>query len=209
MLLGHLHQTHQWSKVPTQENREQHYFLITVFWWLICLQVSQTCLFTPAWRAICRRNCKLSWHLTVGSLYLNMEQALLCDEDPACRTQLLWQPPAKPLLCWAGMGLTAQMCLLCHNPSVFLGRGIFPSSILRYNKAMQTKRYRAPEHQGGEYTHILGCPGYRAKILRHSRRSFPIVRVTPAEPGGMAQGGERRISCGPDPSCTNQLCDRQ
>lgn len=53
VLWMHLHQTHRESKVPTPENGE-HYFLIIIFWWLVRLQLSQTGLFTLAWRATCQ-----------------------------------------------------------------------------------------------------------------------------------------------------------
>lgn len=168
----HLHQTHWGSKVPTPENGE-HYFLIIIFWWLVCLQLSQTCLFTLAWRATCQRpggTGRLSWHLTRGQPVIwTWTRTLLCGKDPAWGNLAVGQhswynsfPPVPPPPTPQECGFRSHVwnvpfsSLLCYHASIFLGRGIIPSSVLPFNKAIQTKRYQAPEHQWGEYTHILG-----------------------------------------------------
>lgn len=116
MLLGHLHQTHRESKVPTQENRQQHYFLITIFWWLVCLQVSQTCLFTPALSAICQRNCQIILTPTAGSLSPEHERGFALWRGSHLQSpcgeaaQLLWQSPAAPPLCSGGMWGSQLKC---------------------------------------------------------------------------------------------------
>lgn len=165
MLLRHLHQTHGEAKFQHRKTESS-----TTFWSLFsdgsfaCRLVRPACSLLHGERSA-RGTARLSDTLQRAACYLDMEQALLCRKDPLCRTlavkqhrrcdSLLRHQPCAELGCEAHSWNVPFSSLLCHNASVFLGRGIFPSSILPYNEAKQTKRYQAPEHQGGEYTHIL------------------------------------------------------
>lgn len=85
VLLMHLHQT-LWEAM-FQHSKTEHYFLIIIFRQVVHLQMSQTCLFTLAWRATCQRpgrTGKLAWYLASGqSVIWTWTRTLLCEEDPA------------------------------------------------------------------------------------------------------------------------------
>lgn len=121
VLLMHLHQTHWGSKALTPENGE-HCFLIIIFWWLACAQLSQTCLFALARSAVCQRpggTGRLSWHLAPGQPVIGTwTRASLCGKDPAWGDLAVGQhswysssPPAPPPARSGDSGLPSEIFL--------------------------------------------------------------------------------------------------
>lgn len=130
----HLHQTHRGSQVPTPENGE-HSFLIIIFWWFGCLQLTQICLFTLARRATCQRpggTGRLSSRLTPGQpLTWPWSRAVFCGKDAARGNLAVGQhswcnsspPRATPL-----RGVWTQVaCLKCSFLVPFMSPCIYIS----------------------------------------------------------------------------------